>query len=62
MNEMAMRASYALSKQVPDMKRGFTISTSYGEIEVSPEEAAAFTEVARAMFAKRLEQAVEEGR
>ena len=27
---------YALAKQVPDMARGFTIHTSYGEIAVVP--------------------------
>lgn len=56
MNELEMRVSYALSKQVPAMERGFTISTSYGDIEVSQEEAAAFAEVARVMFAERLRQ------
>jgi hypothetical protein len=32
MNEQDL--SYALSKKVPDMQRGFTIETSYGEIVV----------------------------
>lgn len=27
---------YALAKQVPDMSRGFTIQTSYGDITVPP--------------------------
>ena len=31
-----LRLSYALAKQVPDMARGFTIHTSYGEIAVVP--------------------------
>ena len=31
-----LRLSYALAKQVPDMERGFTIGTSYGEIAVVP--------------------------
>ncbi len=26
--------SYALAKQVPDMARGFTIATSYGDITI----------------------------
>ena len=30
------RISYALAKQVPDMARGFSIHTSYGEIAVVP--------------------------
>lgn len=28
--------AYALAKQVPDMERGFTISTSYGDIVIPP--------------------------
>jgi hypothetical protein len=28
--------SYALAKQVPDMARGFTIQTSYGDIVIEP--------------------------
>ena len=28
--------SYALAKQVPDMERGFTIATSYGDIAIAP--------------------------
>lgn len=31
-----MQLSYALAKQVPAMARGFTIQTSYGEIDVVP--------------------------
>ena len=31
-----LRLSYALAKQVPDMARGFSIHTSYGEIAVVP--------------------------
>lgn len=27
---------YALAKQVPDMERGFTIATSYGDIAIPP--------------------------
>lgn len=32
--------SYALAKQVPDMRRGFTIQTSYGDIQIEAEQAA----------------------
>lgn len=28
--------SYALAKQVPDMQRGFTIQTNYGELVIPP--------------------------
>ena len=34
--ETELQLSYALAKQVPDMARGFTIHTSYGEIAVVP--------------------------
>ncbi|NCU32860.1 MAG: hypothetical protein EOM23_08020 [Candidatus Moranbacteria bacterium] len=37
---------YALSKQVPDMLRGFTIHTNYGDIEIEPEFAEAFRNLA----------------
>jgi hypothetical protein len=28
--------TYALAKQVPDLERGFAISTSYGDISIPP--------------------------
>lgn len=28
--------SYALAKQVPDMARGFSVSTAYGDIVIPP--------------------------
>jgi hypothetical protein len=31
-----LRLGYALAKQVPDMARGFSIHTSYGDIAVVP--------------------------
>lgn len=34
MHEQTLR--YALAKQVPDMERGFTVSTSYGDIVIPP--------------------------
>ncbi len=37
---------YALSKQVPDMSRGFTITTCYGEINIDPEYAEPFRNLA----------------
>ena len=47
--------SYALAKKVPDMKRGFTIQTSYGEICINAEHAAPFATLAQAMLGKQLE-------
>lgn len=34
MDEQAIQ--YALAKQVPDMARGFTIATNYGDITIPP--------------------------
>lgn len=34
MNEQEI--SYALAKQVPDMNRGFTIHTTYGDLVIEP--------------------------
>lgn len=47
--------SYALAKKVPDMKRGFTIQTSYGEICIDAEHAGPFATLAQAMLGKQLE-------
>ena len=38
-NEAAQAARYALSRHVPDMARGFTIATHYGELDITAEEA-----------------------
>ena len=46
---------YALAKQVPAMLGGFTIATSYGDIDISePDECRAVAEVVRAVLEKRL--------
>jgi len=37
---------YSLSKRVPDMLRGFSITTCYGEININPEFAEAFRNLA----------------
>ena len=37
-----LRLSYALAKQVPDMVRGFTIATGYGDIAIPAGWAADF--------------------
>lgn len=34
-------ASYALSRHLPDMERGFTIVTNYGELAITAAEVAA---------------------
>lgn len=45
-DQTIQKLKYALSKQVPDMTRGFTIHTNYGEIEIEPEFAEAFRNLA----------------
>lgn len=37
---------YSLDKRIPDMLRGFTITTCYGEINIDPEYAEAFRNLA----------------
>ncbi len=37
-DEAAFAASYALARQLPDMERGFTIGTTYGELHITDEE------------------------
>lgn len=46
---------YALAKQVPAMLGGFTIATSYGDIDISdPDECRAVADVVRAVLEQRL--------
>lgn len=52
------RLSYALAKQVPAMGRGFTISTSYGDIEIAAEDAEAFQRLAKLMLNQKLANAI----
>lgn len=51
--------SYDLAKRVPDMERGFSISTSYGEIHFGPGLAAdAIASTVRCILEKWLKNAV----
>lgn len=50
--------SYALAKQVPAMARGFTISTSYGDIEIAADDAEAFQRLAKLMLNQKLANAI----
>lgn len=50
--------SYALAKQVPAMARGFTISTSYGDIAVAGDDAEAFQRLAKLMLTQKLANAI----
>ncbi|MGF6610634.1 hypothetical protein OKW45_005556 [Paraburkholderia sp. WSM4175] len=51
------RIGYALAKQVPDMERGFTIQTSYGELRIDAEDAPRFVALARNLLQKQLKRA-----
>jgi hypothetical protein len=53
---------YALAKQVPDMARGFTISTSYGDIEISSEDAPRFVQLTRLLLINQLAGVIAETR
>lgn len=47
---------YSLAKRVPDMERGFLISTSYGDICIDGgEEAEEIIEAVRALLERQLE-------
>lgn len=48
------RLSYALAKQVPDMERGFSIATSYGEVVIDADDAAVIAEAVRAVLRRKL--------
>ena len=58
MSSEQLRLSYALAKQVPAMARGFTISTSYGDIEVDAEDAEPFLFLASRLLHRQLNQHV----
>lgn len=47
--------TYALSKQIPAMERGFTIATARGAMRVEAHEAAAFIEAANLLMFERLQ-------
>ena len=44
---------YSLLKRVPDMERGFSISTSYGQIEIPAEYAKAFVDLTNKVLLKQ---------
>lgn len=58
MSTVTAPLSYALAKQVPAMERGFTISTSYGDIEVAADDAEAFQRLAMLMLTQKLANAI----
>ncbi|MDF5921576.1 hypothetical protein P4133_25415 [Pseudomonas aeruginosa] len=52
-----LEIEYALAKQVPDMARGFTIATSYGELHVGAVDAPVVMKVVRDLLESELERA-----
>lgn len=53
MSDDINRISYALSKQVPDMAHGFTIHTSYGDIQIAAADALEFAALADKLLTKQ---------
>lgn len=51
---------YALARQVPDMARGFTVHTNYGDLQIEPEEAAAFIRLTKSVLMKRIAKSLKE--
>jgi hypothetical protein len=52
--EFVGRINYALSKQVPDMEKGFKIHTNYGVISITAREAPAFARLAEQMLLSKI--------
>ncbi|GHU31583.1 hypothetical protein FACS189497_12530 [Betaproteobacteria bacterium] len=48
---------YALSKHIRDMKRGFTIHTNYGDLEIEPKHAARIASILTRIFEQKLKGA-----
>lgn len=54
LEEHDLPTSYALAKQVPDMSRGFTICTAYGDLQIDADEAAPIIDAVRRVLESRL--------
>lgn len=50
---MEYEIAYSLAKRVPDMERGFSIHTTYGEIEIPAEYAKAFVDLTNKVLLKQ---------
>lgn len=53
MSNATDRISYALSKQVPDMAHGFTISTNYGDLTIAAADALEFAALADKLLTRQ---------
>jgi len=51
---------YALAKIAPDMERGFTIQTAYGEFRIEDGEAKLFIRLLEKVIERRLKAAVKQ--
>ena len=56
------KIGYSLSKHVPDMLRGFTIQTNYGELVIDAADAAPFAAMADRLLEKKYLAAMQEGK
>lgn len=54
--EAILKLKKALSEQVPDMMNGFIITTSFGDINIDPEFAEAFRNLAADVLQYQLNQ------
>lgn len=48
---------YSLAKRVPNMGRGFTIQTDYGDIEIQADQAAVIAKAVKAVLERELRKA-----
>lgn len=56
MNDSMLAVTYSLARHIPDMARGFTIQTHYGDLVVAADEAPAFIRLTEKALKRRLAQ------
>ncbi|MCY1306912.1 hypothetical protein D9M70_567990 [compost metagenome] len=60
--ERELELRYAMAKQVPDMERGFSIHTSYGDIQIAAEHAQKIIPAVRKLLEQQLRAQKQGGR
>ena len=55
--QATLELSYTLSKQIPDMARGFVIQTGYGDIVIDADDAQPFIGAVTKVINRKLKQA-----
>ncbi|MCY1529090.1 hypothetical protein D9M68_642180 [compost metagenome] len=60
--ERDLELRYALAKQVPDMERGFSIHTNYGDIQIDAEDAPKIIDAVRKLLERQLRTLQQGGR